>query len=315
MRSKAMFTLLGCLFGLTIMLSQAAAQQRPVTVPEIPGVVAAGTKWQIAAVTFVNADGIIGAPDGSVMWASQPASRVSGLDKDGREKIFWENTNGAGAIGFASNGQVFAMMRDVPALGLLAPEKKILMDNYQGDKFKGASDIVVDKKGGIYFTESGRTPFPGVYYYSPEGKLTSLADGIRANGIMLSPDERTLYVTNRQSIVAFDVQPDGMVSKQREFCKLEGNGAADGTAIDAAGRLYVAADPGIQVFSPEGKYLGSIPTPRPLNSLAFGGPGKKWIFIVGNGAVDAEGKQHPGSPAKTIYKISTLTEGFKGRAK
>ena len=158
-------------------------------------------------------------------------------------------------------------------------------------------------------------PFPGVYYYSPDGKLTRLVDGIRANGIMLSPDERTLFVTNRETIAAFDVQADGMVTRQREFCKLDGMGVADGLSIDDAGRLYVAADPGIQVFSPQGKHLGNIPTPRPLNSLAFGGPGKKSIFIVGNGAVDADGKQHPGSPAKTIYKISTLAEGFKGRPK
>ena len=129
MRSKAILTLAGCLFAFALISTRAAAQERPVTVAAIPGVVAAGAKWQAVATTFVNADGIFGAPDGSVMWASQPASRVSGLDKDGREKVFWEKTNGTGAIGFASNGRVFGMMRDVPAFGLLAPENKILADN------------------------------------------------------------------------------------------------------------------------------------------------------------------------------------------
>ena len=315
MRRQTMFRL-GCSFlSLMILVAKNGAQERPVTIAAIPGVIEAGAKWQTAAVTFENADGILGGPDGSVMWASSPTSRVSGLDKDGNPKVFWENTNGAGALAFSPDGRVFAMMRNVPAFGVLHPENKILADNYQGDKFRGASDIVVARNNGVYLTESGRQPFPGVYYYSPDGKLTSLAGDIRANGIMLSPDEKTLYVTNRETIIAFDVQPNGLVNNRREFCKLAVSATADGLAVDAAGRLYIAADPGIQVFDAQGKFLGSIPTPRPLNSLGFAGADKKWIFIVGNGAVDSQGKQHPGSPAKTIYKLSMVSEGLKGRAK
>jgi gluconolactonase len=293
-------------------------------VTAIPGVIAAGAKWEIAAVTFENADGITGGPDGSVMWASPPTSRVSGLDKDGHNKVFFERTNGAGAIGFAADGRVFAMMRDktsnggaapFPAFGLVHPETKVLADNYEGDKFKGAGDLAVDNKGGVFLVESGRQPFPGIYYYSPEGTLTRIADGVRANGITLSLDEKTLYLTNREAIVAFAVQPDGMLSNPKEFGKLDAGAVPDGLAIDAAGRLYVAAAPGIQVFGPTGEFLGAIPSPRAFNSLCFAGPDKKWVFGVGNGAVDADGKEHPGSPAKTIYKIPMLAQGFTGRPK
>ena len=73
---------------------------------------------------------------------------------------------------------------------------------------------------------------------------------------MLSPDEKILYVTNGPVVVAFDVQPDGTVRNQRDFAKLEAGGAGDGMAVDAAGRLYVTSQPGVQVFSAEGKYLG-----------------------------------------------------------
>ncbi len=325
MRSRIIVTIASCGLASAVGMSWTAAQERPATVTAILGVIAANAKWEIAAVTFENADGITGGPDGSsVMWASPPTSRVSGLDKDGHPKVFFEKTNGAGAIGFAADGRVFGMMRDstsnggaapFPGFGLVHPETKVLVDDYQGDKFKGAGDLVVDKKGGVYLVESGRQPFPGIYYYSSDGKLTKVADGVRANGITLSGDEKLLYLTNRETIAAFDVQADAMPSNQREFAKLDGGAVPDGLAIDAAGRLYVAAAPGVQVFGTKGEFLGAIPSPRPFNSVCFAGPDKKWMFGVGNGAIDAEGKQHPGSPAKTIYKISMLAEGFKGRPK
>ena len=91
-------------------------------------------------------------------------------------------------------------------------------------------------------------------------------------------------------------------------------------AIDAAGRLYVTTGPGVQVFSREGKHLGTIPTPRNVISAAFSGPGKKTLYVVGGGALGADGKEFQTpegvrNNAKTIFKIPMLAQGFKGRAK
>ncbi len=157
-------------------------------------------------------------------------------------------------------------------------------------------------------------------YVNTAGRVTSLGENIRANGIMLSPDERVLYVTNGGSILAFDVQADGGVTNRRDFATLEAGGNGDGMAIDAAGRLYVTSQPGVQVFDRLGKYLGLIPTPRNAISVAFAGRDKKTLYIVGSGALGADGKEFitpegVRNNAKTIYKLSMLTEGFKGRAK
>jgi gluconolactonase len=137
---------------------------------------------------------------------------------------------------------------------------------------------------------------------------------------MLSPDEKTLYVTNGGVVVAFDVQPDGSTANRRDFAKLpSGNG--DGLAVDDAGRLYVTAQAsGIHVFSPDGKHLGTIPTPRDVISAAFAGADKKTLYIVGGGALGVNGKEFTlpegvRNNAKTIYKIQMIAEGFKGRAK
>src|SRR5262249_44232266 len=141
---------------------------------------------------------------------------------------------------------------------------------------------------------------------------------LRTNGIILSRDEKTLYVTSGMTLTAFDVQPDGLVTNQREFAKLEAGGNGDGSTIDSAGRVYTTSAPGVQVFNPQGKYLGLIPTPRPVISVAFSGPNKKMLYIVGGGARDANGEEIHEGPQKTgrtIYKLAMAAQGFKGRAK
>jgi gluconolactonase len=175
------------------------------------------------------------------------------------------------------------------------------------------NDLVVARDGGIYFTSGG------AFHVNPAGQTVAIGSNLRTNGIMLSPDEKTLYVTNGAGIVAFDVQKDGAVSNQRDFAKLEAGGTGDGMAIDAEGRVYVTTNPGVQVFGPDGKYLGLIPTPRSVISVAFSGPDKKMLYVVGSGAI-VDGKEFKTpegvrNNAKSIFKISMLAQGFKGRAK
>jgi gluconolactonase len=71
-------------------------------------------------------------------------------------------------------------------------------------------------------------------------------------------------------------------------------------AMDAQGRLFAASINGVQVFSPKGEYLGTVPLTHQPQNLAFGGPGRSYLYIVGRGGV---------------YRVKTLTEGVKGRAK
>jgi sugar lactone lactonase YvrE len=91
-------------------------------------------------------------------------------------------------------------------------------------------------------------------------------------------------------------------------------------AVDSTGRLYVTSAPGVQVFAPEGGYLGLIPTPRRPISVAFSGPRKGRLYVVGGGALGPDGSEFTTpegvrNNAKTIYKISMLARGFNGRAK
>jgi len=326
-----------CILTTTLVLSDIAfAQQRSFPQPEpprdaavteIPAVIAAGAKWTIAWQGTDNADGIVGTSDGGLLFAQEQPNRVSKLDKNDKVSVYLEDTHGAGALAIDSKGRILAAERtctdpgrqpaqchEPTAVAVLAPERKILADNFEGKSLGRLNDLITDKNGGVYFNGAG------TFYVSPSGRLSSLGENIRTNGIMLSRDEKTLYVTNGTVIVAFDVQPDGSVTNQRDFGKLEAGGTGDGMAIDAAGRLYVTSAPGVQVLSAEGKYLGLIPTPRNVISAAFSGPEKKTLYVVGTGALGPDGKEFRTPPgvrnnAKTIYKIPMLAEGFRDRAK
>ncbi len=301
---------------------------RAVTVTAIPGVVATGATWTIAWQGPDNADGLVAAPDGSVLFAQEQPRRISRLGVDDRVSVYLENTHGVGAIALDAQGRLWGVERtctdpggdarsctDPTAVAIIAPARRVLADSFGGKPFGRLNDLVVDHRGGAYFTVGG------AYYVDPAGRVTSLGDDIRSNGVMLSPDGKTVYVTNGATVLAWDVQPDGSVRNRRDFARLEAGGSGDGLAIDAAGRLYVTAQQGgVQVFSPTGQLLGVIPTPRNAISVAFAGRDKRTLYVVGSGAFGPDG-QELSTPAgvrnnaKTIYRLPMLAQGFAGRAK
>jgi gluconolactonase len=343
MNAKALRRLAFWVIGVSIALSRpisaqqaGAGQQRAFPQPqgarearvtEIPGVVAEGATWKLVWQGSDNADGIVGTKDGGVLFAQEQPNHVGELDRNDKFSVYLENTHGAGALAIDAKGDVLAVERtctdpgkqadqckEPTAIATLFPKQKVLANSFQGKSFGRPNDLIVDKKGGVYFTSGG------AFYMSPSGEVSSVGDNLRTNGIMLSRDEKTLYVTNGSVLVTFDVQSDGSVKNERDFAKLEAGGAGDGMAIDSEGRLYVSSAPGVQVISPEGKYLGSIPSPRTVISVAFSGRDKKTLYMVGGGALGPDGKEFRTpegvrNDAKSIYKIEMISHGFKGRAK
>src|SRR5262249_44089940 len=215
-------------------------------------------------------------------------------------------------------------------------QERVLASEFEGRPFSRPNDLIVAKNGGVYFTDPGLTvqqaeelrtrlggrPLearlpPRGYYIPPGGKAVAIEDRmIRPNGIQLDRDEKTLYVadSNGDHVIAFDIQPDGLVRNRREFGTLEGRSSrdnglggvktfADGMAIDNDGRLYVATRAGVEVLSPQGRPVGIIPVkcpPADCQNLAFGGTDKRTLFVAGAGS---------------LYRISMIARGFSGRAK
>jgi gluconolactonase len=249
-------------------------------------------------------------PDGSLLFTEQDAGdgRLVRIDKDDTISTFVDNTNRTIGLAYDLKGRLIGTQSNIPRVGVLAPTRMTLAEEFEGVPLVAPNDLVADKKGGIYFTDPlgsrfrptpvGRTK-PLLFYIRPDGKLMKASEEIeRPNGITLSPDEKILYAANGPTIAAFDVQPDGTLRNFRTFAKLAG-GNADSMCVDAAGRLYVAAG-GVQVFDPQGQHLGTIPTPLSPQAPAFAGADKKTLYVVGSGAV---------------YKIAMIAQGVQGRAK
>ena len=293
----------------------------------IPGVVAAGTRIELIAFPVPSPEGSLALPDGSgIIFCERPA-HITKIDATGKMSTFVEQGNASNGLGWDTKGRLIAVQRPRGAekVGVLYPPASVatLVDNFEGKPFNGLNDIVVSTKDGIYFTDT-----EGVYYLAPGAPGSQvkrvIEDIENPNGVQLSPDEKTLYANDKDGeyLLAFDVRPDGSLTNRRNFGKYkslkvpgskdprlaEDNGA-DGLAIDGDGRVYVATNLGIEVFSPRGQHLGVIPSGvwggeqtidgKPAN-LTFAGPDKKTLYTVGSGAV---------------YRVQMLAQGFKGRGK
>ncbi|MBI4886783.1 MAG: SMP-30/gluconolactonase/LRE family protein [Acidobacteria bacterium] len=305
-----------------------AAQQRPavppptnLVAPGIPGVVAAGTPIELVKGDFRRTEGPVGAPDGSLLFTE--ADSIVRIDARGGVSTFVERSNQSNALAFDATGRLISVQRAPKneKVGVLYPagSEAVLADSVEGRPFSRLNDLVVDRRGGVYFTDAA-----GIYYLPPGGRAARVVDGIpNPNGAILSPDEKTLYANDKDGeyLLAFDVRPDGTVGNRRNFARYrslriaghkdpliaEDNGA-DGMAVDNDGRVYVATNVGIEVFSPAGEQIGTIPaiwgaeafTLRKPQNVAFAGPDRKTLYMVGAGAV---------------FKVRMLAQGITTRAK
>jgi sugar lactone lactonase YvrE len=280
----------------------------------IPGVLAAGQSWKVVwAWEGNNADGPIAGKNGTLLFANNDASNVMELDPEtSLATVLFDNTHTGGAVSRNKQGALFLAVRGMGFSGVeqLEPVRKVFAKNFQGEPLEctggTVNDLMADARGGVYVSVSGA----GVFYANPKGEFTKYGDAPQANGIILSPDEKTLYVTNGGTVVAFDVQKDGSLTNQREFGKLQGGQGGDGAAVDSEGRLYVATGSSADVFAPSGEFLGSIPAPRGTHGVAFGGKNKQTLF----GIVFYGGWGTP-TARNEIIALPMLSKGFAGRAK
>lgn len=277
----------------------------------IAGIVAPGSEWELVwAWNGNNADGPIATDDGGLLFANNDASNVIRLNPDGSSEIVYDNLNTSGALSRNKQGELFVLERGLnPAVTLLEPESRIFADSYRGEPLDCVggivNDLAADAKGGVYFTITAA----GFYYADPEGNVTRYGENVvGTNGILLSPEEDVLYVTNGPVVVAFDVQADGSLSNQRDFATLS-SGGGDGMAVDQQGRLYVSNGTGVDVFDTRGTMLGNIPGPQGLHGVVFSGEDRRELYaIVLRGAFQ-------GRPDNWIIRLPVLTQGYLGRAK
>ncbi len=181
-----------------------------------------------------------------------------------------------------------------------------LVDRFEGKRLNSPNDAVYSSSGDLYFTDppfglpgtfddpDKELDFSGVYRLSAAGELTLLERGLRApNGIALSPDERTLYVTDvdpeRPAWLAYDVLADGALGGRRLFFDASGfarelPGGPDGLVVGRDGHLFAAGPGGVYVFAPDGRHLGTVPTGVATSNCAWGEDGSV-LYVTASDAV------------------------------
>ena len=110
----------GCAFVSLLAAHGALAQgllpgEREANVVAIQGVVAAGAKWQIVWADFKTADGIVGTPDGAVIFAQEQSDSVKKLDASGKEWTLIPFSHGIGSVSLDSEGVCSARSARAPS--------------------------------------------------------------------------------------------------------------------------------------------------------------------------------------------------------
>lgn len=324
-----------------LLAAPAAAQGQPapeaaVDIAAIPGVISGDARWKTFWAGPMIVDGMTAAEDGGLLFAQEQSNSIIKVWPDGKWWVQWPFVAGAGAVSIDAEGRAFAADRSCtdPGLGLganctilsrivqLTPERKVVADKLaDGTTLGRINDLAADGHGGAYYTQGG------LFHAKANGTVETIVPagnpqqgGVFTNGLVLSPDGKTLYVTNRTTILAFDVAADGGVSNRRDFATLvgepQGSFGGDGLAVDAEGRLYVTGGAGIYVFDSAGKQLGVIPVPRRAITVTFAGPDRKTLYAGTLGANTPTGEnwqtpQGVRNIAATIYAVPTLAAGIR----
>ena len=258
------------------------------------------------------------AADGAILF-SDIGDRIMRFDPStGKTTVFREPSGRANGLIFDPKGRLIvaegANTGGGRRISITEPDGTIrtLADRWQGKRFNSPNDVAVDSKGRVYFSDPryvGDEPreldFEAVFRVDPDGAVTRLETSAKKpNGVVVSPDDKTLYVADNGSVhrvlLALDLDAAGTTSNPRVLHDFGAGRGIDGMTVTTDGRIVATAGTGdkagVWVFSPEGKVEGVIPTPEPPANLEFGGPDNKTLYIMAG---------------KGLYRIPTTMTGFR----
>jgi gluconolactonase len=282
--------------------------------PRFDVIVAPGSVIEKVADGLVWAEGPLWDPsDGSLLFSDVPRNSIFRWRADAGVSLFLAGSGYSGDAPFAgrepgSNGLTFD--REGRLVFCQHGDRRVvrrendgrltvLADRFQGQRLNSPNDLVHASNGDLYFTDPvfglpeafedphKELPFQGVYRLSATGELTALVTDLGSpNGVGLSPDERTLYVSNAESSrpiwMAYELDASGAVVNARQFAEASAwigpeAGLPDGLKVDAAGNIFATGPGGVHVFAADGTRLGRIDPGVATANVAFGPDGMLYI--------------------------------------
>ncbi len=258
------------------------------------------------------------ADQGALLFTDVPASRIYRYVPGSGFTLFRANSGGANGLGRLPDGTLVTCEHNTRRVSRTLSDGGIttLVDRFDGGRFNSPNDIAVASDGTVYFTDppyglfgnggTAELPFTGVYRRRTDGGLQLLVSNMPfANGLVLSPDESTLYVADSENdfFRIYRLLDDGGLSTPTQVSTTEGGGGGgDGLGMDDDGNLYVSTvfAPGgggaVKIYRPDGGYLGRIPVPQNTANVSFGGPDRRTLFITAGSALYQVRLQVPGKP-------------------
>lgn len=314
----------------------AAGAAPPPPAPAAPAPPAEPVRALAVETTVAFTEGPTVAEDGAVYFTDLGNNRIMRWSADGRLSTFRQPSNRANGLIFDSEWRLVACeggdgetaLPRITRTDLATGEVEVLADAFEGKELHRPNDLTIDGRGRIYFTDRpdpnptpDQTGVHGVYRIDPDGAVARILtepEVMRPNGIVISPDDTTLYVIETEQaeggprlIRAWDLSPEGTVDNMRIFHDFHPGRSGDGMTVDSAGNLYVAAGlnrtrgtsetldtaAGVHVFSPAGELIEHIPVPEDtITNAAFGGPDLRTLYVTAG---------------KTLFSVRTDVEGTR----
>ncbi len=277
--------LFALLFSLTTLLTASFADSPSSPVPE-------GASVEKIAGEFRFTEGPIWY-ENRLLFTDIPANKIVEWTPEKKIHDFLKPSGHANGLAMNPEGRLLLAQHD-GRVSRLTKQKKIepIVESYDGKRLNSPNDLTVTKDGTIYFTDppygvdrkERELPFSGVYRIDPEGSLTLLTKSFsRPNGIVLSPNENTLYVNDsaKDHVRVFDLK-DGSMTNGRIFARPDSDekGTVDGMTVDSNGNLYTTGPGGVWIYSSGGKKLDRLKVPPRATNVAFGGPDRKTLYIT-----------------------------------
>jgi len=283
-------------------------------------VVADGAKVEKLAGGFLFTEGPAADAQGNVYFSDIPNNRIHKWSLDGKLSTFRENSGGANGLYFDKEGHLLACEGGGRRLVSIDPkgEVTVLADEYKDKKFNSLNDLWIDPKGGIYLTDPRYGNRNGmeqdgehVYYLLPDSKklVRVIDDMVRPNGVIGTPDGKTLYVTDNvgRKTFVYKIEQDGTLSGK----KLIAPEGSDGMTIDNEGNIYLTARV-VAVYNKNGEKIEEIKVPEGPANVTFGGSDNQTLFITARTSLYSVKMRIKGAERKKKIEYEELTIGTIG---
>jgi gluconolactonase len=271
------------------------------------------TSWTLANRGGLPTDSFLEGPvfdeDGNLFVTDIPFGRIFRIDPSGAWTLVAEYDGEPNGMKFVKRGELLVTdyRKGLVTVDIATGKTREYLGRRNSEGFKGLNDLTFDSRGNLYFTDQGQTgmhdPTGRVYRLAPDGRLDLLfSNAPSPNGIVLSPDERFLFVamTRGNCVWRMPLMPDGTVSKAGQFFTSYGPSGPDGLAVDAAGRLVVC-NPGLgwawvlNALAEPVEILRAAPGTS-LTNVAYGGEGRRTAYFTDstNGRILTAAMSEPG---------------------